>query len=170
MFAYVIRRLLSGAIMLLAMSLVTMLLFFASPADPAARTCGKNCSPELIEQNRKALGYPAKYDGNPVEHIKNVFGYWADFAGGIFVGSEFPKDPALKKAAPQLIAECSAPCLGYSPMANRRSSTRSSRSCRCPARSRSRHSSCGSSPASPSASSPPSTRAGSSTGRSSGCP
>ncbi len=105
MFAYIVRRVIAGLVMILVMSLVTTLLFFASPADPARYTCGKNCTPELLEQNRKALGYD-----------KPVLVYWADFAKGIVVGSEFPKDPELKKSAPQTIAECPAPCLGYSPM------------------------------------------------------
>ena len=33
--------------MLIVMSLVTFVLFFASPVDPARFACGKNCSPEL---------------------------------------------------------------------------------------------------------------------------
>lgn len=95
-------------VMILALSLVTILLFFANPADPARYTCGKNCTPELLEQNRKALGYD-----------QPAFSYWLDFTKGIFVGSEFPKDPALKESAPETIAECPAPCLGYSPLASR---------------------------------------------------
>lgn len=108
MFAYIVRRVFSGLVMVLLVSLVTTLLFFASPADPARYTCGKNCTPELLEQNRKALGYD-----------KPVLAYWADFAKGIVTGSEFPKDPELKKSAPETIAECPAPCLGYSPMSSR---------------------------------------------------
>ncbi len=54
MFAFVVRRVLVGFIMLFVMSLVTYLLFFAAPTDPARFTCGKNCTPELVEQNRKA--------------------------------------------------------------------------------------------------------------------
>ena len=108
MYAYIVRRVAAGMVMILALSLVTILLFFANPADPARYTCGKNCTPELLEQNRKALGYD-----------QPAFSYWLDFTKGIFVGSEFPKDPALKESAPETIAECPAPCLGYSPLASR---------------------------------------------------
>jgi peptide/nickel transport system permease protein len=108
MYSYIVRRVAVGIVMIMAMSLVTMLLFFASPADPARFTCGKNCTPELLEQNRKALGYD-----------QPVLSYWVDFTKGLFVGSEFPKDPELKKSAPETIAECPAPCLGYSPLASR---------------------------------------------------
>lgn len=107
MFAYVIRRVCIGLAMLIVMSLVTFLLFFASPADPARFTCGKNCSPALIEQNRKALGYD-----------EPVLVQWGTFVTGIFVGREFPNDPELKKSAPETIAACPAPCLGYSPQSN----------------------------------------------------
>ncbi len=107
MFAYIVRRVFVGLVMLFVMSLVTFLLFFASPADPARFTCGKNCSPALIEQNRKALGYD-----------QPVLVQWANFVQGIFVGREFPNDPELKRTAPETIAECPAPCLGYSPQSS----------------------------------------------------
>ena len=105
MFAYVVRRVFVGVIMLVLPSMVTYLLFFAAPTDPARYTCGKNCSPELIEQNRKALGYD-----------KPVLVQYGEFIKGIFVGREFPDDPELAKSAPETIAHCPAPCLGYSPL------------------------------------------------------
>lgn len=107
MFAYIVRRVFVGLVMLFVMSLVTFLLFFASPADPARFTCGKNCSPALIEQNRKALGYD-----------RPVLVQWGSFVQGIFVGREFPNDPELKRTAPETIAQCPAPCLGYSPQSS----------------------------------------------------
>lgn len=104
MVAYTIRRVFSGVAVLLVTSLVTFLLFFAMPVDPARYTCGKNCSPELIEQNRKALGYD-----------KPVMNQWTDFLQGMAVGREYPQDPELRKSAPNTIVSCPAPCLGYSP-------------------------------------------------------
>ena len=53
MFAYVIRRVFIGVLMLIVMSLVTFVLFFASPVDPARYACGKNCSPAQIEQTQQ---------------------------------------------------------------------------------------------------------------------
>lgn len=107
MVAYVIRRLFSGLIMLLMVTLVTFVLFFAAGKDPAAQTCGKNCSPQLIEQNRKALGYD-----------KPVLVQWGKFVTGTVTGREFPEDKELKEKAPETIAKCDAPCLGYSPLAS----------------------------------------------------
>lgn len=106
MIAYIVRRLFSGLVMLLVMSFVTFALFFSGP-DPARYTCGKNCTPQIIEQNRKGLGYDKPFTVQ-----------WADFVKGVVVGREFPDDPSLKAVAPQLIATCSAPCLGYSPLSN----------------------------------------------------
>ena len=107
MSAYIIRRLVSGVILLLVMSLVTFLLFFASAVDPARVACGKNCSPALQNQTAKALGYD-----------KPVVLQWTDFLQGIVKGRDYPDDPALKKSAPATIAHCPAPCLGYSRVQN----------------------------------------------------
>lgn len=103
MFAYVVRRIFIGVILLTVMTLVTFVLFFASPIDPARYACGKNCSPALQEQTRKALGYD-----------KPTIEQWTDFLGGVVKGREYPDDPELRKKAPQLVAECPAPCMGYS--------------------------------------------------------
>jgi peptide/nickel transport system permease protein len=102
-FAYALRRLLSGMVLLVAMSLVTFLLFFASPVNPADFACGKNCSAAQKEQTAAALGYN-----------DNFLEQWGAFAKGIFVGRDFPDDPELRKTAPETIARCDAPCLGYS--------------------------------------------------------
>jgi len=103
MFAYVIRRLFIGAILLVLMSLVTFVLFFASPVDVGRYACGKNCSPAQIAQTNKALGYD-----------EPVVKQWTDFLRGVVAGREYPNDPELREKAPQLISSCPAPCLGYS--------------------------------------------------------
>lgn len=105
--AYIIRRLISGFILIIVMSLVTFLLFFASPIDPAKQACGKNCSPALQLQTKKALGYD-----------QPVIVQWGQFLKGVVAGREFPNDPALRKTAPQTIAHCARPCLGYSRFSN----------------------------------------------------
>jgi len=101
--AYVIRRLVSGVLLIIVMSIVTFALFFASPIDPANFACGKNCSEAQREITAKALGYN-----------DNFFEQWVEFAKGVFVGRDFPDDPKVKETAPETIAHCAAPCLGYS--------------------------------------------------------
>jgi peptide/nickel transport system permease protein len=101
--AYVIRRLVTGVLLIVVMSLVTFLLFFASPIDQASFTCGKNCSQAQKDETAAALGY----DDNFAEQ-------WVKFGKGVFVGRDFPDDPKLKKTAPDTIVHCDAPCMGYS--------------------------------------------------------
>jgi peptide/nickel transport system permease protein len=105
--AYIVRRLISGVVLIIVMSLVTFLLFFASPVDPGRVSCGKNCSPALIKQTDKALGFN-----------EPVIVQWGDFLKGVVKGREYPNDPSLRKTAPDTIAHCPAPCMGYSRLQN----------------------------------------------------
>lgn len=95
MYLFIARRLFFAVLLLLAVSLVTYLLFSVLPVDPAALTCGKNCKPDLIAANRIRLGY----DKSILEQ------YWL-FLRGIFVG----RDYGMGQAA----FSCPAPSLGYS--------------------------------------------------------
>jgi peptide/nickel transport system permease protein len=104
MIAYTIRRLLAAIVLLVVMTVVTFAIFFASPSDPARLACGKNCTPVLLEQVRKAYGYD-----------KPITTQYTEFMKGLIAGRDYPEDKALRKSAPQLITHCSAPCLGYSP-------------------------------------------------------
>lgn len=101
--AYIVRRCMVGLVLLLALTLVTFLLFFASPVDPARFACGKNCSESQRDVARKALGYDL-----PVHE------QWTNFMKGLAVGRDFPADEELRKAAPEIVTHCAAPCLGYS--------------------------------------------------------
>lgn len=103
MWAYIVRRVAIGLALVLALTLVTFALFFASPVDPARFACGKNCSEQQRDQARKALGYD-----------KPVYEQWGNFMKGVVVGRDFPADPELRAAAPQIVTHCAAPCLGYS--------------------------------------------------------
>ncbi|SOD75121.1 peptide/nickel transport system permease protein [Jatrophihabitans sp. GAS493] len=107
MFFYTVRRLIGAVLLLIVMSMVTYLIFFATPTDPARLTCGKNCTPAGIEQNRKFLGYDQPLRTQYVE-----------FVGGLFHERKFPADEELQKARPDLVTTCAAPCLGYSPYRN----------------------------------------------------
>lgn len=95
MFLFVTRRLFFAVLLLLAVSVVTYLLFSALPVDPAALTCGKNCKPDLIAANRVRLGY----DKPIIEQ------YWL-FLKGIFAGRDY--------GVGQAAFSCPAPSLGYS--------------------------------------------------------
>ena len=103
MLAYVIRRLVIGVVLLIVMSLVTFVLFFASPVDPARYACGKNCGPEAREAARKSLGYD-----------QPTLVQWGNFLQGVVAGRDFPADEKLREAAPEIVTHCAAPCFGYS--------------------------------------------------------
>ena len=90
--------------MILAVTLATFILFFSAGTNPGQLTCGKNCSPELIAQNNKALGYD-----------KPVLEQWATFVSGVVTGREYPLDESLRRTNPEMVTECQVPCLGYSP-------------------------------------------------------
>ena len=50
--AYIIRRLVAMAAMLIALSMIVFLLFSALPADPARLVCGKSCTPQIIKAHQ----------------------------------------------------------------------------------------------------------------------
>ncbi len=100
MAGYVVRRVVSMTLLLFLLTLTVFFLFNMMPADPARLTCGKACSPAIIEANRHHL----ELDIPPIEQYQR-------FVGGIFFGRTFSKD------TPRPI-ECEAPCLGYSFLRN----------------------------------------------------
>lgn len=103
MWAYAVRRTAVGVVLLFALSLITFVLFFAAPVDQARKACGKQCTEEQIAQTERALGYDVP-----------VYEQWVDFMKGLAVGRQFPADPELRAAAPEIVQDCAAPCLGYS--------------------------------------------------------
>jgi peptide/nickel transport system permease protein len=96
MAAYIVRRVLLMFTLLVVLSVATFFLFNLLPGDPARLTCGKACTPSIIEANRHRLGYD---DPVVIQYTK--------FVSGIFFGREFSSD------SPKPI-ECHVPCLGYS--------------------------------------------------------
>lgn len=95
MTGYVVKRILTGLLILFLLSVLTFVLFNALPADPAALTCGKNCTPEVIENNRVRLGLDLP-----------LWQQYVEFAKGIFLGRTYGSGSAT--------FTCAAPCLGYS--------------------------------------------------------
>jgi peptide/nickel transport system permease protein len=104
MFGYVVRRTIAIVVMLFAISVVTFVLFLAIPRDPARLTCGKVCTPGLVNKNRHALGYDRPLVVQYVDAFK-----------GLVVDRSFPDDARLERTHPEVITHCRAPCLGYSP-------------------------------------------------------
>jgi len=93
--AYVVRRVVIMLGMLVALSMIVFLLFAALPTDPAALTCGKSCTPQIIAANRVRLGLD-----------KPLVVQYLTFVKGIFVGRTY--------GVGQAQFTCPAPSLGYS--------------------------------------------------------
>jgi peptide/nickel transport system permease protein len=83
-------------LLLFLLSVSVFFLFNLLPGDPARLTCGKACTPQLIEANRHRLGLDEPV---PTQYVK--------FVSGVFFGRTFSPD------SPEPIV-CEAPCLGYS--------------------------------------------------------
>lgn len=103
MWAYAARRIIIGVLLLMVLSFVTFVLFFAAPVDQARLACGKQCTEAQIEVTERALGYD-----------KPVHEQWGAFVKGIAAGRDFPADPEVRAANPEGVTHCAAPCLGYS--------------------------------------------------------
>jgi peptide/nickel transport system permease protein len=95
-FAYLVRRFLGMLLLLFLLSITVFFLFSLLPGDPARLTCGRACTPQIIEANRHHLGLD-----------EPVLTQYRKFVTGLFVGRTFSQD------SPDPI-ECAAPCLGYS--------------------------------------------------------
>lgn len=95
MTAFIIRRTIAMVVMLFVLSIVTFLMFAVIPTDPAALTCGKSCSPQVIEANRVRMGLD-----------KPLTEQYTAFLGGLV------SDRTYGSGSQKF--ECPAPCLGYS--------------------------------------------------------
>lgn len=97
MLVYILRRLAISAAVLFTVTVITFVVFFLGPSDPAGAICGDNpmCTPERVEEIRQSLGLdvPATQQ-------------FTDFVGGIFTGRTISQGEFVK--------ECPAPCLGWS--------------------------------------------------------
>ncbi len=95
MLRYISRRLIGVVIMLGVISVVTFLLFFALPVNPASLSCGKACTPAVVKQVEIKLGLD-----------QPLWKQYTVYMKGIFVGREVGPEGAA--------VHCPAPCLGLS--------------------------------------------------------
>ncbi len=100
MFAYVVKRLLSGVVVLFLISMSVFLLFWYGPSEPAQTICDNDtqnrCTPARLEVFRENLGF-----NNPWHEE------YRTFVKGVAVGREIQFGNTTK-------FDCPAPCLGYS--------------------------------------------------------
>ncbi|MER5428385.1 ABC transporter permease [Streptomyces sp. NPDC002588] len=92
---YVVHRVLGMLLVLFLVCLFTYIIFFALSPDPAVQICGKNCTPERIDQIRANLGLTDPF-----------LTQFLHFLQGLFAGRDYGSGPST--------VHCPAPCLGYS--------------------------------------------------------
>jgi peptide/nickel transport system permease protein len=96
-FAYVVKRVLAGLLVLLLLSLAVFTLFWYGPSSPAQPICDRDtsnrCSPERLERFEESLGY-----NNP------MLAEYAEFLTGVVAGREVRINTQT--------LQCDAPCLG----------------------------------------------------------
>jgi peptide/nickel transport system permease protein len=93
---YIARRIVMAISVLLAALVITFVLFFVGPADPAQSMCGElRCTPQKLADITHSMGLD-----RPMPE------QFAEFFKGVFVGREISLSGSAK--------DCSAPCLGYS--------------------------------------------------------
>ena len=56
MIHYIIRRLLWACVLFIAVTIVTYVIFYAIPADPARLACGQRATPECVKRAAHYLG------------------------------------------------------------------------------------------------------------------
>lgn len=92
---FALNRLLGMVVVLFLVCLFTFVVFFALSPDPAVQVCGKNCTPERIDQIRDNLGLDQPF-----------LTQFTQFLAGLFAGREYGGGTS--------VVQCPAPCLGYS--------------------------------------------------------
>ncbi|MFJ4782758.1 ABC transporter permease [Streptomyces sp. NPDC088794] len=92
MLRFLFRRFLGAVVILFLLSIVTFLLFFGMPRDPALLMCGKTCNPTSLANIHHVLGLDKSIPEQYGIFLHNL----------VFGSNEFAQGP------------CPAPCFGYS--------------------------------------------------------
>ncbi|MBA8792509.1 peptide/nickel transport system permease protein [Friedmanniella endophytica] len=92
---FVLSRLAGMVIVLLAIALISYLIFYLLPANPAQLSCGRPCTPDRLAQAEAFMGLD-----------KPWWAQFLTFLGGFFVGRTFGVGGTA--------IHCDAPCFGYS--------------------------------------------------------
>ncbi len=97
MFRYLVRRLLWAALLFLAVTFVTYVIFFVIPTDTARLFAGKNASPEGIAKVRKDLGLDKPVYYQYGRYLKQLV---IDRSLGVSFGTDEKVNDIVRQAAP----------------------------------------------------------------------
>jgi peptide/nickel transport system permease protein len=96
-FRYVIRRILWAIVLFFAVTIVTYIIFFVIPADPARAFAGKNPTPEMILRARQYLGIDKPV---PVQYARFVWRLTYHHSLGRSFANREPVNNLVLSAAP----------------------------------------------------------------------
>ena len=84
---YIVRRILWGIVLLLAVSAITFIFFNVFPsADPAQLRAGRNASPQIIHYIRHELGLDKSVPVQFFVYMKNIFLHF-NFSYSFYTGA-----------------------------------------------------------------------------------
>ena len=95
MIYYLAKRLAAAVLILAVICLLTFVIFYVTPADPAQGACGKACTPDRLAQIRHLLGID-----------RPLWSQFFSYVHGIFAGRTYGSGPDA--------VQCPFPCLGFS--------------------------------------------------------
>jgi peptide/nickel transport system permease protein len=93
-FRYLIRRLLWAGVLFLAVTVVSYIIFFLIPAEPARLICGPQCPPDQVAKVRKEMGLD-----------RPVLVQYLDFLDGIVVHQSLGRSFATRQEVNDIIGK-----------------------------------------------------------------
>jgi peptide/nickel transport system permease protein len=94
MFRYLVRRLLWAGVLFIAVTMVSYIIFFLVPAEPARLICGAQCPPDQVERVRKEVGLD-----------RPVWQQYASFLEGIVVHQSLGRSYATRQPVTEIIKD-----------------------------------------------------------------
>ena len=91
MFGYIVRRLVAGVLVLIAVSMMVFAIFFYGPNDPALAYCPESrCTPERLENISHNLGLDRPAPQQYVEYMSGLVKSRHIESGGISIDCNWP--------------------------------------------------------------------------------
>jgi peptide/nickel transport system permease protein len=91
LFGYIVRRLISGVLVLIAVSMMVFAIFFYGPNDPALAYCPESrCTPQRLENIRHNLGLDRPAPKQYVEYMSGLVKSRHIESGGISIDCNWP--------------------------------------------------------------------------------
>jgi peptide/nickel transport system permease protein len=94
MFRYLVRRLLWAGVLFIAVTMVSYIIFFLVPAEPARLICGAQCTPDQIVRVRKEVGLD-----------RPVWQQYASFLEGIVIHQSLGRSYATRQPVTEIIKD-----------------------------------------------------------------